>query len=523
MENRNVISRACVALAALARVVGNSRWFGPTGACEALCSALRNHEADAQTVRFIVTAAGNLCIVNHNRTRFGMLGFCADLCRVMEIHISDADCIKACVSTTWKLCENDSGANPVSRLGPSNNETSKGEEIVDSTDVNLAQGSGIDEFSGIHSNMTNREVFAKNGAYGIIVKAIEHHAGSLEVTQAVFRSVAILCSGKLCIHERDIFGDLGMCSIVAKQMECFSQNHMITFWGSLAVRALAEAHVANRIRFFDCKMPHILIEYLNISKTNGSNQNIDAIISAMANLAEECHHNQSSFGSSGACEQLLEYLDQNYRSLDMCYLGLRALCCVVLGCEENILKISFSNAADILMTVMFRYPEEDAILANGLSLVSSLCTNKVGYARLSTNSIIKASSLVQNKLERSNDLLAVYGCQLVANLSVYPIWKEKFGQCGWCKTISTVLTRNLSSVPTENLGQNSSVIIILESCRAIVNLVTDNEPNKQKFLSYGTLELLTSSIESGNVSEHLSPYLIQAQNSLLGIMNEQNK
>lgn len=537
-ENHNVLVRACVALAALARVVGNSRWFGPTGACEALQSALRHHVNDSRTVRYIVTAAGNLCIVNHNRNRFGMLGFCGDLCHILQLHILDPDCAKACISTIWKLCENEdersvNGVRVTSTVGEPSVETDLDMTEEGADELPVTRGvPEMSEFNSVVAGITNRDMFAQSGLANLIIEVMKRHMNKIDVMQAALRCLAILCTGKQRTKERDEFGLIGVCPVILDIMRNYSNDSMITLWGSFAIRALTESNQSNRLRFFECSMPSLLIKLLNSNKSDGFNQNIDAIICAISNLAIDCKENKLSFGENGACELLLEYLELNFRSIELCYLGLRALNAVVLDCEENVLKLSFSNAGETLMVVISRYPDEDGIVVNSLALVSNLTTNKVGFSRLSSNGILKIISLIQSKLERSNDSITFHACELIANLSQHATWQEKFGQLGLCKTLSVVLSRNLMIITKFDADQvrkdsktantmeiNNIISILVESCRALVALVTENEANKQKFLSHGTLEVLTSSLESGTkIDETLSNAIIQAQSSLIGML-----
>ncbi len=57
-HNPSVVSRAAIALAALAKDKGNSAWLGPTGAAEALYAALTLHSGDVTVCKFVISAIG---------------------------------------------------------------------------------------------------------------------------------------------------------------------------------------------------------------------------------------------------------------------------------------------------------------------------------------------------------------------------------------------------------------------------------------------------------------------------------
>lgn len=58
IASSSVVSRAAIALSALAKDKGNSAWLGPTGAAEALYAALQYHSNDVTVCKFVISAIG---------------------------------------------------------------------------------------------------------------------------------------------------------------------------------------------------------------------------------------------------------------------------------------------------------------------------------------------------------------------------------------------------------------------------------------------------------------------------------
>jgi hypothetical protein len=68
-------------------------------------AALKTHCMDAGVIKFVITAIGNLCIVEYNNERLGSVGVCELLVEVAEAHMMDVDVVKATALTMGKLCE----------------------------------------------------------------------------------------------------------------------------------------------------------------------------------------------------------------------------------------------------------------------------------------------------------------------------------------------------------------------------------------------------------------------------------
>jgi Na+-transporting NADH:ubiquinone oxidoreductase subunit NqrB len=76
VNNPHVVTRASISVASLSRVKGNATWMGPAGACDALMTVMQVHHSDRAVSKFLVSAMGNLCIIENNRERLGALGAC---------------------------------------------------------------------------------------------------------------------------------------------------------------------------------------------------------------------------------------------------------------------------------------------------------------------------------------------------------------------------------------------------------------------------------------------------------------
>jgi hypothetical protein len=73
---------------------------------DALYKALTEHHSDVAVGKFIISAMGNLCIIENNKQRLGSLGACELIVQTMSEHINDLETAKAAGLAIGKLCEN---------------------------------------------------------------------------------------------------------------------------------------------------------------------------------------------------------------------------------------------------------------------------------------------------------------------------------------------------------------------------------------------------------------------------------
>lgn len=139
-------------------------------------------------------------------------------------------------------------------------------------------------------------------------------------------------------------------------------------------------------------------------------------------MSMNCDENRLSFGQAACCEALLEALELHGSRRDFCLPALKAIFHLCDGNANNRLKISFSGAADILMTVLAKHSYllssgsssgtggggggagggtgdgtggsvsvSDRIVEYAFSTMIGMCLDKVGQSRLGTVGVCKVA------------------------------------------------------------------------------------------------------------------------------------
>lgn len=224
-----VTARSAIALASLARVPGNSSWFGPAGACEALVAAFIPHMKEAEVVKYLALAVANLCTaVENNKERLGALGICSLLGEALGLHYTESETARALGLAILRLCESidvvkvTRVASPLPTGGPDATQVllwSTSEQIfaeavvVDSNNLglgdrkpsskdNLAQEvfntpQSVEESLAIYYTAigcANRGKFLTLPlVYSSLVAGLKHNVGDVHTAQTLSRAIFVLC------------------------------------------------------------------------------------------------------------------------------------------------------------------------------------------------------------------------------------------------------------------------------------------------------------------------------------------
>ncbi len=595
-SNPSVVSRAAIALASLARDKGNSAWLGPAGASDALYTALQFHEEDPSVCKFVLSAIGNLCVIENNKERLGAIGTCELVVRVFNRHILDLDTVKAAGLAVGKLCEiitrqqqeggpeREEGVSgkavvitplspPTNNSGHSDSQSTSGESTIAYTktrreSVALLAATAfahlaVDTVSAIktaidgsvmtppstpmsafahHKTRPNRAALYASNVCEVLVTALNHHLTNVAVATILSRAISIVAYGHACANERIAFGDLGACKAVTNALQFHEGVEEVAKCGCLAVKALAYHNLQNKVALHTCGINIIVIQILRGYRYASSGPAVvEAAAWAISSLAMDCPLNKMALGSAGACEGLLEVLELHSRNVETAYLTLKALFHVCDGNSANRLKISFSGAADILLSVLTRYPDDDRVVEYVFSTMVGMCLNKVGQSRLGTVGMHKTAVSTLYRYEKTNEYIVLLCCSLVAALSANNKDNQaKLGSAGACKAIVVVMTKymhstsgqvGISAVSTPVFGREdkegvlaapsvgtastssmeedyartalSSLVdefsVLKEGCKAIVHLSSNNEPNRLKLIATGVVDILTAILSSSFV------------------------
>jgi hypothetical protein len=587
-SNPSVVSRAAIALASLARDKGNSAWLGPAGASDALYTALQFHEEDSSVCKFVLSAIGNLCVIENNKERLGAIGTCELVVRVFNRHIRDLDTVKAAGLAVGKLCEiitrqqqeggpeREEGvsgksivatSSPTNSGGHSDTQGTSGEPTTayvktrrESVALSAAAAFAhlaVDTVSAIktaidgsipmspstpmsafahHKTRPNRAALYASNACEVLVTALNHHLTNVAVATILSRAISIVAYGHACANERIAFGELGACKAVTNALQFHEGVEEVAKCGCLAIKALAYHNQQNKVALHACGINPIVIQILRGYRYAASGPAVvEAAAWATSSLAMDCPLNKVALGGAGACEGLLEVLELHSRNVETAYLTLKALFHVCDGNSANRLKISFSGAADILLSVLTRYPDDDRVVEYVFSTMVGMCLNKVGQSRLGTVGMHKTAVSTLYRYEKSNEYVVLLCCSLVAALSANNKDNQaKLGNAGACKAIAVVMTKYMHStsgtialsaastptltrevreppsspIPAATVSMDedyartalSALVdefsVLKEGCKAIVQLSSNCEPNRLKLLATGVVDILTAILSS---------------------------
>jgi hypothetical protein len=295
-NNAHVVARASLALASLARVPGNARWFGPAGASEALYAVLVAHKQNIDTAKCVVSGIGNLCLVDHNKLRLGNLGVCEEVLFTANYHKQDLDTAIATSDAIWKLCETiqkgskkgtkevvpvedpvsaSSSTSIASALSPSGLPSAV-DSPASALFVNTAgneyllsipsvERSSIENHRRITANVHylngyhNRAILFEHNVCHILVSLLNYHLADVIAAETICHAIAVISTGNSCEEERIQFGDLGACEAIVKAMIFHEGNEDVTKWGCLAIKALCHHFYENQLRFYSSNIAAILV------------------------------------------------------------------------------------------------------------------------------------------------------------------------------------------------------------------------------------------------------------------------
>jgi hypothetical protein len=301
-NNAHVVARASLALASLARVAGNARWFGPAGASEALYAVLVAHKQNIDTAKCVVSAIGNLCLVDHNKLRLGNLGVCEEVLFTANYHKQDLDTAIATADAIWKLCEtiqkgskkgtkevisledpNSSSASAFSPSAatsslvltspalPSASGSSASSLLVNTTgNEYLLSAPSIERSSSENHRRITSNVHYRNGYHNrailfehdvchSLVSLLNYHLADVIAAETICHAIAVIATGNSCEEERVQLGDLGACEAIVKAMIFHEGNENVTKWGCLAIKALCHHYYDNQLRFYSSNIAAILV------------------------------------------------------------------------------------------------------------------------------------------------------------------------------------------------------------------------------------------------------------------------
>lgn len=465
MKNEVVVTSACMALAALAKVAGNASWFGPTGAVETLVKVLSFHEKSLYVAKFAISSMGNLCIVDENRERLAQVHAGQQIVSSTNLHIESLELAKAAMLTIGKMCECSvhpssittqsqlvvtssdlTGQIPISPL-PQGSEINDHIHPMDSQWSNSKRNSFIlhlkvESMSNQHSvnknsfrpdspqlpvllpnryvdidtksvysqhymnlGMPNRCDFLQSNAFDTLYNTLHRHYLSPQLTEIVSLTVSTMCNGDLFFFEKENFGAIGLCETIHRALQKHKDNEPVVFAICLAIQSLCALSRSNQERFLKMRTPSLVVVVLrHFRNSKSGNRTIEAAAMAITNLCKQYFKAKESFGKHSACEGLLEALELFQRHQLVTYKLTCALFHICDGSKENRIKISFLGAADIVHSLLVRYTESPKMVEYLLYTMISMCTCKVGQSRLGTVGTCKSAVCLLHRLQSNNNI-----------------------------------------------------------------------------------------------------------------------
>jgi hypothetical protein len=531
-----VCDRACVALTALARVPGNSRWFGPIGVCETLLVVLQRHSDDARLVQSASNAVASLCIIAHNRERLGFQGGCELLVRVCNQHARDQEAVRACVGAIWRMCEPQVVREPTAASIGVEEQSSTGStdgsapgESRDSDKLvavrNAVKSAGVSPTTMTSSSVTatNRARFLTAGVSECVATVLRLHVNSAQCSLACVRCVTVLSAQLVSARE---LGGLGICELIcaAFQTHCFVDDLndrtdsigydrvssaltlSIARWTALALQSLCVHHPPNQLLAIHAGAVSLLSRQISNERARLTREgtlssslslSLTALVTAVTAIVSDNLTAQRSSNAENLPLTLLSLAESLSATRDgereLQSLVMRALLSLCENCAENALAVAFAATA----------PE---------FLMSSLSRTVTACAAVSPTANIGNSLSFEEKEVRCIAAL----CVCVAKERV---GQARLGGVGSCKAITPLLSRcvdRLFTAPagsgvvgTATASQTAIMSLALQAVRLVSVLSNHCVSNQDKLGQFGVIRPLTQLIVK--VCSSLSNSLAQIQ------------
>ena len=343
----------------------------------------------------------------------------------------------------------------------------------------------------------------------VLESLLSNHITDADAVRIISRTISIIAFGDACTAERDVLAAVGCCKALAKALQFHEGNEGIGRGVCWAIKALTHHHHRNREEFRGygiCSSVLVVLRGFRYSKNAA--ETVQGAAAAIVNLCQDNIGNKVAMGVAGACEGLLEVMELHYRNIEVAYLCSKALFHVCDGNHENRLKISFSGAADILMTMIGRYPDEDRILDYIFSVMIGMCMGKVGQSRLGTVGVGKAVVAALYRYEKTSEYLILLSCTLVHMLAIHSVENQnKLASAGACKAIAAMAIRYAHSTTYTAINKK-----ILFSSRPLSRPGSDSnldiqtctlEQEEQLRVTQATATMETTN-SKGSSSNHIS-------------------
>lgn len=254
-----IVLHSSIIINSLSKIIGNSNWFGPAGACEILTTVLTIYADNNKEITMnLILCIGNLCNIDTNKERFSMnlanslssstTSTNADspssssstpltispissynlnklLIYCLNKYINDPNCVNICCTTIYKLCENlnssefsyyysfypspSSSKSTVSVIsnylyGESNNEDNNEVEVLNFELEDIFQDEPLSSpfFSNEQELLSiflkrglNRHVFFLNNLHKILLKSLVFHLTNILTLKIILKTISILTAG----------------------------------------------------------------------------------------------------------------------------------------------------------------------------------------------------------------------------------------------------------------------------------------------------------------------------------------
>ena len=403
----------------------------------------------------------------------------------------------------------------------------------------------------------NRARLFKAGCCKVVVEALQRHIEDVIVALSLCRTIGIIAFGLNSRKERDEFGLVYACQTVVEVMQRFQNSEGVARFGCLAIRALAFDHVSNKEAIRQCGGCEAVVDALRRhSQTQTGPLVHEAAAWAICSLAQDDQESKTLLGSLGAVESILDAFEMHGRFLEVTRWSCCALRHLCDGSEQNRSKLSFSNAAELLSSVVQKYSAEEELVECALLTMIVICADRVGQHRLGLVGVCK---VVLGTFQRS-DVITSLACELISVLSFNsPENQSKLGQAGACKavlqTLESVASRSehASGLVSRKanpftvldtmkdmaqglfVGQQSTMIepravstsltkeaptisniLLMEDClTAILGLASGHEANRNKLAALGALDLLSALLASQGLGDSVKLKARECMESLV--------
>jgi len=276
---------------------------------------------------------------------------------------------------------------------------------------------------------------------------------------------------------------------------------------------------------------------------------------AICSLAQDDQESKNLLGSLGAVESILDAFEMHGRFLEVTRWSCCALRHLCDGSEQNRSKLSFSNAAELLSSVIQKYSAEEELVECALLTMIVICADRVGQHRLGLVGVCK---VVVSTFQRS-DVITSLACELISVLAFKsPENQSKLGQAGACKAVlqtlesvalrehanglvsrkanpftvldtmkdmaqglfvgqqSTMLEpRAVSTASTKQAPTISNILLIEDCLSAVLGLASGHEANRNKLAALGALDLLSALLASQGLGDSVKLKARECMESLV--------